>query len=311
MNIFWEKMEVGIVYPMIFPEVQNGKGPICESIKKILKDPFFGAVEISWIKNTDDKEKLSQLLNLSGITVIYGAGGPLSLMGLNLHSFNRNLRKKSVEEMKKFIDEAYFFNARIFEIIPSQDPGEKDRNKAKKFLIESLSELCEYAQKKASDYTISISIENFDRTVDKKLLLGPTKEAVDVVAKVKEKFNNVGLTIDLSHLPLIGETPEESLTAAAPYLLHVHIGNCILKDKSDPRYGDKHPPFGIKNGEIGVTEVARFLKTLQKIGYFNHGKATKKPVVSFEIKPANHESPEVLIAGSKRTLLRAVSLLDA
>jgi len=302
-------MEVGIIYPMIFPEVGNGKEPICEKIRKILEDPFFGAVTIGRVKNTNDREKLRQLLNLSGITVIYGVGAPLSLMRLNLHSFNEGLRKKSVEEMKKLIDEAYFLNARIFEVIPPKDPGKERRAKAKMLLIKSLSEQCEYARKKASNYIISISIETFDRTVDKKLLLGPTQEAVDVIAKVKEKFDNIGLTVDLSHLPLIGETPEESLAIAAPYLLHAHIGNCILKDKSNPRYGDKHPPFGVRNGENGVSEVARFLRTLKKVGYFTHTKATEKPVVSFEVKPAHDENSEIVIAGSKRVLLRAVSLI--
>jgi len=309
METLWGKMDVGIIYPMIFPEVQNGKKPICEKIRKILEDPFFGAVVISQFENTNDREKLFQLLNLSGITVIYGAGAPLSPTSLSLHPFDEGLPKKSAGKIKELIDEAYFFNARIFEVIPPKDPGKEHRDKTKRVLIESLSELCEYAREKASDYIMSISIETFDRTVDKKMLLGPTQEAVDVVAKVKEKFDNVGLTLDLSHLPLIGETPEESVTTAAPYLLHAHIGNCILKDKSDPRYGDKHPPFGVRNGENGVVEVARFLRTLQKVGYFTHAKGTGKSAITFEVKPAHDENSEIIIAGSKRLLLRAVSLI--
>ncbi|MEE9399125.1 MAG: hypothetical protein V3V23_02555, partial [Dehalococcoidales bacterium] len=107
---------------------------------------------------------------------------------------------------------------------------------------------------------------------------------------------------DLSHLPLMGESSDYALSAAKDYLTHVHIGNCVLKDKNHPAYGDKHPPFGIAGGENDVEEVRLFLKILMDIGYLGEG---KQNVVAFEVKPLDGESSEVVIANAKRTLMEA------
>ncbi|MCW4020929.1 MAG: sugar phosphate isomerase/epimerase, partial [Candidatus Bathyarchaeota archaeon] len=120
-------------------------------------------------------------------------------------------------------------------------------------------------------------------------------------------YDNVGLTVDLSHLPLLYETPQQAFTAAKPYLEHVHIGNCVVKDASHPLYGDQHPRFGVSGGENSVEELAEFLRVLKDVGYFNKKTATRLPVVSFEVKPAAGESSEVLIANSKRVLMEAWS----
>jgi sugar phosphate isomerase/epimerase len=110
--------------------------------------------------------------------------------------------------------------------------------------------------------------------------------------------------LDLSHLPLLGETAKGMLTAGKPFLKHIHIGNCVMKDASHPAYGDEHPRFGIPGGENGVDELDEFLRVLLDIGYLD-GK-TPRPV-SFEVKPiaAFGETTAAVVAGSKRTLNQA------
>ncbi len=48
------------------------------------------------------------------------------------------------------------------------------------------------------------------------------------------------------------------------------------------------------------------MRELFQIGYLGEG---KRPIVAFEVKPLPGESSEMVIAGSKRTLLEAWSQL--
>ena len=119
---------------------------------------------------------------------------------------------------------------------------------------------------------------------------------------MRRHYPNFGLMVDLSHLPLLKESADFALKTAKDYLAHIHIGNCILKDKNHPAYGDKHPPFGCTSGENDVEAVKLFLKALMEIEYIGEG---KQNVVSFEVKPLEGESPEVVVANAKRTLMEA------
>jgi sugar phosphate isomerase/epimerase len=108
--------------------------------------------------------------------------------------------------------------------------------------------------------------------------------------------------LDLSHLPMQRETPDFALKTAREYLVHAHIGNCVIKDKKHPAYGDKHPAFGITGGENDVEELKLFLKALLDIGYIGEG---KQNIVAFEVKPMLGESSEAVVANAKRTLMEA------
>ena len=130
----------------------------------------------------------------------------------------------------------------------------------------------------------------------------PTNEARKLAAEVRKEFDNFGLMVDLSHLPLLNETPTEAIMPIKGYLVHAHMGNCIMRDKEHPGYGDQHPRFGIDGGENDTEELVVFLRTLLKIGFLND----KNPsIVSFEVKPLAGETSEVVIANAKRVLKEA------
>jgi sugar phosphate isomerase/epimerase len=292
---------------MIYPETSHGEGPIYETVSKIAADESFGAIEVSWIKDPNIRSQVASLLETAFIDVVYCSGPPILIQKLDMNSADENTRSKSVEKVKRLVDEAYSLGARIIAVLSGPNVEPKNREKAKTRMVNSLKEVCEYAQEEGKSYTLMVSLEYFDQEQDKKLLLGPTEEAVDVVRKVKDEYENIGLTVDLSHLPLLNETSKDALTTAKPYLEHVHIGNCVLKDERHPLYGDQHPRFGIAGGENSVEELAEFLRVLKDIGYFNKKTATRLSVVSFEVKPAAGESSEVLIANSKRVFAEAWS----
>lgn len=286
-------MKVGIVQLMAYPETDT-----VESIRKIAEDEFFGAIEIATVPE-DIRDEVMQILGASHLVIGYVGQALLVNNKLDLNSLVPQQREAAISMIKGGVDEAYMLGARQLAVLSGPAPAKSKYDQAKELLIDSLSQICSYAQSKGD---LGIAMEIFDREYDRKCLIGPTPEAVEVAREVKRNYPNFGLMIDLSHLPLLKEKPDYAVKTAKNYLAHVHIGSCILKDKSHPAYGDKHPPFGLAAGENDVEEVRLFLKALMEIGYIGAG---KQNVVAFEVKPLSGQNPDVVVANAKRTLMEA------
>ena len=111
---------------------------------------------------------------------------------------------------------------------------------------------------------------------------------------------------DLSHIPMIHETIEESILPVKDYIIHAHMGNTVIKSPDCEAYGDNHPRFGFPDSENDVDELAGYLRLLLKTGFLNE---KTRPIVSFEVKPWKDEPSEAVIANAKRTLNLAWELV--
>jgi sugar phosphate isomerase/epimerase len=292
-------MKVGIVHFMAYPEAQRADGPIFETVTKIAEDPFFGAIEITTIPDPAVRSQVARLLAGAHMAVGFGAQ-PIELSGkLDLNSLDREKRQQAVERLKLAVDEAYELGAQRFAVLSGPFPGAEHEAAAVKALVDSLNQLCAYAESKG---TIGVVMETFDRTIDKKSLIGPNALAVEVSTAVRREHPTFGLMLDLSHLPLQFETSEHALTVARDHLVHAHIGNCVMSERSHPLYGDLHPPFGVDGGENDVPELVEYLRVLREIGYIGAG---KQNIVAFEVKPTAGDTSAVVIANAKRTLIEA------
>lgn len=299
-------MDVGLIHFMAYPSTMRGEGPVLETVRAIADDDYFTLIEITWIKDEDVRKQVKDILGVSAMKVAYGAQPPLLSQKLNLNAEDQAERIKAVEQVKACIDEAHFMGAKGCAVLAGKDPGEADRDRAKGLLVDSLKELCAYAADKGN---MSLVLETFDRQpYGKNAVVGPTAESVAISEAVRAECSNFGLMLDLSHLPMLGESAREALTAAKDHLVHVHIGNCVIRDPAHPAYGDEHPRFGIPGGENGVAELAEFLSVLFDVGYLSTN--GPKPV-SFEVKPiaALGETSETVIANAKRTLNKAWALV--
>jgi len=296
-------VDPGIIHFMIYPETINGEGPVLETLKKIARDDFFQSVEITWIKDEKTRQKASNLLKSSHLKVYYGAQPRLLTQDLDLNSFDEKERKKAIDTIKDGIDEAQEMNAEAVAFLSGKNVPEEGQKEALGLLINSINQLCEYAVE--TGYDKKLVLEIFDNTIDKKALVGPVETALQVAESVREKHDNFGLMVDLSHLPLLSESPQQSIVPIKDHLCHVHIGNCML-NKNHSAYGDTHPRFGYDVGENDVAELAEFLQVLFEIGYLNE-KETK--TVSFEVKPLENEDSEIVMANAKRVLKKAWALV--
>ncbi|MGC9316648.1 MAG: sugar phosphate isomerase/epimerase family protein [Armatimonadota bacterium] len=307
-----DMMDLGIVHFMAYPVIQDDDPElILETARKIGEDDFFDVLEVRRSQHQEVMDGLKQMAMTAKLKLGMGAQPPLLQGKLDVNSLDDEQRQKAVEDVKKSIDAAYELDCRICAFLSGPDVEDSKRDDAMSALVDSCVELCEYSKSKAGDgEPVWLSLEQFDDAIDKKCLIGPSERAAELAERVKEQVGNFGLTQDLSHMPLLGETPQEMLSPTIDHLIHVHVGNAVVADESLEGYGDYHPGFGYPGSENDVAELARFLETLVYVGYFDRQDLpTDKPIVTFEVAPMSGQDSDLLVAGTKRAFHAAWSML--
>lgn len=297
-------MRVGIVHFKAFPGIETGAGPIVETLEKICADEFWTAVEVGWMKDYRVRNTARHILDQSHLSVAYATQPKMLSNKFNLNHFDPGERAKAVDAVKSSVDEARQLGAEVVRLIAGKDPGDEKRPEAKKLLIDSLHQILDYAREEKDGLAFTLKI--FDRGIDKKNLIGPAPDAVDIAEAIRPDYPEFGLLTDLSHFPLLDETPEESIPMLAPFLDAVHLGNCAFRDKSHPAYGDIQPRFGLPGGETDTPEVITFFRELRRNGFFDK---PERPVVSAEVRPVlAGEISEIVMANAKRVIRDAWAL---
>ena len=293
---------IGTLHFASYPAAANGDGPILETLSNILRDEFFSAVEITWMKDPIVRMKAKEMLKVSGIHICYGAQPRLLTTGLNPNDLNEEGRRFAEETLIDAIDEAEYLGADGIAFLAGKyDPDKID--KAFSQLTKTTCSLCSYAKSRG----MKAELEIFDYDIDKKALIGPAPLAARFAAEIRQSFDNFGLLLDLSHIPLTHETSQYVISTLRPYITHLHIGNAVIGDPSMEAFGDMHPRFGFPNSANSVNDLANFLKELREEGFFDQ---TEPMVLSFEVKPWGDEDPEIVIANSKRALNKAWAMLE-
>jgi sugar phosphate isomerase/epimerase len=282
---------------MAFPATIKGEGPILETIRQILADDYFRVLELSWIKDSAVRAQVKAMIQSSGVEAKYGAQPRLLTQKLDLNSADEAMRQRAVAEIKLAVDEAAELGLRDVGLLSGSDVAAAERPSAMDRLEKSLVELCSYAGERGC----SLVLEVFDRDIDKKALIGPVDTALEIATRVKRSHKNFGLLVDLSHIPLLNESPEQALVPVKEHIAHIHIGNAYFTERTDPAWGDNHPRFGYPGGANDVPEIVAFLRVLFQIGYLK-ADGSKRGNVSFEIKPLPGEDATVMIAAAKRKL---------
>jgi sugar phosphate isomerase/epimerase len=289
---------------MIYPETLNGSGPIVETVSRIVNDDFFSMIEVGHINDPEARKQVADVIATSHARVAFGAQPIILTKKLDPNSFDETKRKEALSALMPGIDEARELGAKRFTILSGPDPGEDKRAAGRELLVQSLLELCAYGK----DRGVSITLETFDRKIEKKSLIGPSDEALVVAKAVKKRYPDFGLMYDMGHAPLLEEDPAKSLGMLKDYLVHVHVGNCVKKPGL-LAYGDQHPRFGLSGSENDVPELVKFLHALLDIEYIPPNPREVSPVIGFELKPVPGEKSESVIANAKRTWRKAWSLL--
>lgn len=299
----YEFMKVGIVHFKAFPEVVNGTGPVVETLERIAEDDFFTAVEVGWIKDVQQRTRAAQLLKIAHLEVCYACQPAIFSQKLNLNSLDPDQRKRAIKQVFNCLKEAFDLGASAVRIPAGKDPGPEKREEAKKLLVDSLTQICEYARGMGDP---AITLKIFDRDIDKESLIGHFRDAFDIAEQLRASYPKFGLLADLSHFPLLREKPEEALPLVKDYLMAFHIGNCVMNDRRHPLYGDLQPRFGVEDGEIDTRDVSAYFRLLADMGLIG---PEKRPVLSAEVRPLlPGETSALILANAKRVIKEAWAL---
>lgn len=290
----YDYMKLGTIAFMSYPSIMSGTGDeILPVIKKLVTDPYFTAIEVSWIKDPAVRKKAADLLAQSGIKVCYGAQPRLLTTGYNINDLDPQKRELALSSLMEGLHEAHQLGASGMAFL-SGKYCEETKEQSYAALVSSTKALCAEAQKLG----MTVELEVFDYDVDKKSLIGPTLYAKQFAEEIRKEYANFGLLIDLSHFPLIHESVSESVLPVRDLITHVHIGNAVATPGA-VAYGDAHPRFGFPGSANGMPELVEFLRELLEIGFL---RTENPPVLSFEVKPWGDEDPDVVLAGCKRFL---------
>jgi sugar phosphate isomerase/epimerase len=297
MNKHWDAYcALSIVHFLGFPECGGGDGPVLETITRIAEDDFFSAIEITRINDATVRGQAARLMENSHLQVGFGAHPIILGNKLNLNSLDSAQRKHALDTLKPYVAQAAEVGAKRFVILSGPDSSESERPAATAALVESIRELYTYAR----PYGLEITLETFDRKVDKKALIGPSDEAAALAVKMKKEHPDFGLLYDQAHGVLLDETPLAAMTTMKDHLIHAHVGNCV-KVPGRPSYGDLHPRFGFPGSENDVAQLAEFLRALFAVGYLREDPPIGgRPWVGFEVKPQPGETSADIIANMKR-----------
>ena len=300
-------LRLGLVHFMAFPEVMKNEKILPSTLEKIALDPLFHFIELKKIENPALLKTVKEICTSAGLGIGIAAQPAILGQKLDPGTSNSKLRQKSLDTLKEHIDQAMELGAECVAFLSGPDPVVgQSRREAIARTAGFIVDLCDYCSSYENGGPTLI-LEIFDREIDKKALIGPAESAA-VLCELcyaegadPDKF---GVLVDLSHLPLLDESPMDALEPVEQYLKAAHLGNAVLKE-GHPQFGDHHPGFGTAEGANKIEEIRDFINALKNIGFLNR---KNPPVVSFEIKPAAGESIDILLACAKRHLMRAWSL---
>lgn len=322
---------LSIVHPMAFPGPGNsdalmrGEAPadyVMMSLRTILDDDDFGAIEVTNINDSGIRSEAATLLKSSGKTVTFGcygvqlaaAGGGRRSPAL-ISSPDPLPRAEALSDLRELLEQAVEMGAQFLAVLSGKDlaliedrqgeGAEQLRGLQRDALVESLAKLCDEAGRSG----VTVLLEPFDRLkappgskAVKGALIGPAEEAVAVCSKLHGRgATNIGLLPDTSHMVLLGEGPE-ALRTLAPHLKWFHVATCVCSRDTEEqarRYGDNHPAFGVAGSEVDASRLRGYLRVLDEIGYTGP--------IGFEVKPIDDEDPIAVISGAKSVLREALA----
>lgn len=289
---------LGTLQWMSYPPARYG---YVEPVRRLCGDGFFGAIELGHIPDDHERAQIRDMLASSAMRVFHGAHPALLSGGYNPNALDEAERMAAQRVLFEAVDEAAYIGAEGMAFLSGKWAPEHSEEMLDQLVKTSVA-VCAYAQSKG----IMVNLEVFDYDVDKAVLIGPAPLAARYAQMVTRSCPTFGLLIDLSHIPITHESSRQVITTLKPYIRHLHIGSAVLKPGA-PAYGDKHPRFNFPNSVNGVGELRDFFSVLRQEGFF---RPDGRMVLSTEVLPFGDEDADIVLAGSKRVIRQAWTMLD-
>jgi len=273
---------------MMFPDCVHDPELHLATLPRILDRDDIELLDLCVPYGKAYRSKAIDLIRKSNKTIIYNAH-LLPMTAYPLGTFSATEREQMLLLSKDQTDVAYEVGAKYYVSATGPEIEPSRRTEALDGLTIYLSEMCEYMARKGE---MGFLIEPADTDVAKKFLLGSSVDTVAFLDRLHQTFPQVGIVVDVAHIPLLGESFDHAFRTASKYLRHVHLGNCVMGDRSNPFWGDMHPPIGIEGGEIDTPQLVEIFGILLDISYLHKD---RRGSITVETRPFPGKSEEQTI----------------
>lgn len=246
-------MKYGICLTPVYPRAIHDSAYMLQLIEKVRQEKLFDCAEIYFEGSEGEEKRIGKALAEAGLESVYLGGLPIKRDGIDISSPDESDRKKGVEGCKRHID--YALRMGCSRIVIGSGPdwkGENCREGIIRQMQKSLGELDAYTRGTA----LEVSLEPFPVKTEPWLAVGDTGLVFDIFHS--GNFKNVGITFDTSHISQLGEKIEDSFQTLKPWIHHMHLANCVMKDRESPLFGDKHPLFSQEGGDFTIEAICGF-----------------------------------------------------
>lgn len=273
------KKILGVNHQFLYPHAITDAGAHTETLKEAITLKGIDALDCWLWRGERAKEELAVLADCGKI-INYNIGDRFGEDVILPCSPEKAEQDRAYDITMREIEYALRLNSK--KIIFGSGPDMPDDHDA---AVERYGEFVFRISKNLPD-DVWLALEPTDWDIDKHFLFGPVKETRDFIHKIRKNgFERIGMLLDQCHIPIMHETLESAVKAADDTLVHIHLGNCVIKDKSSQYYGDKHVAWDYPGGEYTSQDGKKFLELIKQTGYFNN-----VATVTFEMRKIEGKS---------------------
>lgn len=288
---------LGLVHHMLYPKCMEDPEDHVRTLSEFVRRDDIETLDCCLPYGEKRRATLIPLVRACGKTVTFAIHlFPLRKLGLPTPAPHEQAQVRMI--VQDMVEQAAAIGATGF-IFASGGPSPAEATGAH---YHAFAAFCRWLCAQLEPFGITAELEPFDTTIDKRFLFGSTQSCVELIESLRPDVENLGIELDVAHLPLMGEPFADAIRTVAPHLKRVHLGNCVLKDTTHPRYGDTHPPIGFDGGEIDVPQVTEVLRCLLEVGYLG---AEQRGDLVIETTPWPGKSVEETVADSFARVARA------
>lgn len=281
-----DKVILGINHQFIYPASISNAEAHTENLRKLADNPLVDALDC-WVWAAHAREELEILRNC-GKYINYNIGDRIGEVPVFPATTDAKERSYALEILKRETEFAVECGAKKIIFGSGRDVAPSEREEAYKRFEDFVLEWSRIIPQ-----DVWLCLEPTDRDVDKFFLYGDVEDTCKTVRNIRKSgFEKMGILLDMGHIPIMHETLESASSKIGDLLAHIHLGNCIIKNPTNPLYGDKHPCWGAEDGEYDEIDGARFLNCLKDVGYLNRG---DEQTISFEMRPLTGMNSEQTI----------------
>ncbi|NQU75456.1 MAG: sugar phosphate isomerase/epimerase [Planctomycetes bacterium] len=289
---------IGLVHHMLYPKCVDDLDDHVATMEEFIKRDDIETFDCCLPYGKDRQARLIRQIRNCGKSDICFAVHRFPFKKFSLCTTEPNERAQVRLIVADMVEQAVAIGATGF-IIASGGPSPAEATDSHRA---AFADFCRWLCAELKPHGITVLLEPLDTAVDRRFLYGSTADCVALVRSLDPEVDNLAIELDLAHIPLLGEGFQQAIRTVGPYMKRVHLGNCVLKDKTHPLYGDKHPPIGLKGGEIDVVELTEILQHLLAVGFLN---TESRGALLLEITPFPGRSAEETVQDNIGRLKKA------